>query len=84
MPLSVPFHSQVNGGSEKLSMPLSSSVCSGVETEVGVGGLAGAHHLSFPSLPEISEQGWSFHTILASCQNKPDTVEKAIEAPDGC
>lgn len=83
MPLSVPFHSQVNGGSEKLSIPLFSSVCSGVGTEAGVGGLAGAHPLSLPSLPEFSEQGWSFQTILASCQNKPEIVEKAVEAPDG-
>lgn len=83
--LSDPLERQVSGSSETVNIfrtALLLRICSRVGTKAGVGGTAGAHPVSFLSLPEVSE-----HTLstLASYQNqkekRKETFEKAI-APD--
>lgn len=61
--LSDPLQRQVNGGSERVDILGTAllRICSGVGTR------AGAHPVSFLSLPEISEHTLS---ILASYQNQ--------------
>lgn len=67
--LSDPLQRQVNGGSERVDILGTAllRICSGVGTRAGEEGTAGAHPVSFLSLPEISEHTLS---ILASYQNQ--------------